>query len=348
MARVRFFVIAVTLFSVACDAAVTDAQEETCADSAVKQQLMQARATLHSQKKEEPDEADVKMKCPWHQTEGKGCHGGKAPLCSNGEESWSCNKEKKGKRLQCPCFLPYMCAQPACGDDGTDYCCEPNCDKLGGLRPCEGEQEEQPVGEPTKPPEQIPPTPAPLPPLKWLGENPKGTLGVCEGDCDKDSGCAGKLKCFQRDGYATPPGCDGIGKEGYDYCYDPDTLGLPSLKNVAVNPKKAVAACSGDCDSDKDCEKGLVCYQRSGTTDVPGCQGAGKKDWDYCIEPVTELSDKGINPGTTIEECLGDCDKDSQCVGSLKCFQRDEFEPVPGCEGQGAEGWDYCYDPDKA
>lgn len=35
----------------------------------------------------------------------------------------------------------------------------------------------------------------------------------------------------------------------------------------------------------------------------------------------------------TCGECEGDCDDDSSCAGSLKCFQRDGNEPIPGCSG---------------
>jgi hypothetical protein len=40
------------------------------------------------------------------------------------------------------------------------------------------------------------------------------TCGMCEGKCDNDSECAGKLKCFERSGDTrrkTPPGCYGEG-----------------------------------------------------------------------------------------------------------------------------------------
>jgi hypothetical protein len=36
-----------------------------------------------------------------------------------------------------------------------------------------------------------------------------GLLGECEGDCDRDSDCASGLKCFQRTGSETVPGCTG-------------------------------------------------------------------------------------------------------------------------------------------
>ena len=32
----------------------------------------------------------------------------------------------------------------------------------------------------------------------------------------------GDLECFQRDDETPVPGCDGLGVETYDYCYDPN------------------------------------------------------------------------------------------------------------------------------
>ena len=37
------------------------------------------------------------------------------------------------------------------------------------------------------------------------------------------------------------------------------------------------------------------------------------------------------------------CSQD--CATGLKCFQRNTFQPVPGCLGQGVSGSDYCYRP---
>ena len=40
-------------------------------------------------------------------------------------------------------------------------------------------------------------------------------------------------------------------------------------------------------------------------------------------------------------KCEGDCDRDSDCSGSLRCFMRDGTQAVPGCssdgEGNGCE-----------
>ena len=54
---------------------------------------------------------------------------------------------------------------------------------------------------------------------------------VCQGDCDRDTDCAGQLQCFQRRGRDGSlgddhvPGCTGTPHNNptgdYDYCYDP-------------------------------------------------------------------------------------------------------------------------------
>jgi len=325
--------------------------------------LMQARTKLHSEKRENTnanpeetgsnaeEEGAESPKCPWHVSEGLGCARGDMAVCADGTRSWSCNLGGHGARVQCPCNLPFMCAEAACGG-GADYCCERDCSKLGGLRPCEGKQEEEPTGEPITPEEERPPTPPPTKPLKWIAVDPdksKLPLALCEGDCDNDKECADGLKCFQRDGYTTPPGCEGLGKEAYDYCYNPEALGLPKLKDLGVTPKTLpLDECAGDCDSDAQCKEGLSCYQRTGFDTVPGCDGAGTKDHDYCMKDDTkyprELSDKGVDPTDSMERCTGDCDKDDDCAGNLKCFQRNGFTPVPHCLGTGAPDWDYCYD----
>lgn len=45
-------------------------------------------------------------------------------------------------------------------------------------------------------------------------------------------------------------------------------------------------------------------------------------------------------------KCTGDCDTDSDCQGNLQCRQRygkNALDPVPGCNGTGKKGIDYCY-----
>jgi len=188
------------------------------------------------------------------------------------------------------------------------------------------------------------PSPAPPPKLAFEGWDPKGTLSLCMGDCDTDAGCMEGLKCFQRSEYTTVPGCDGIGMKDSDYCYDPELPKLPPLVDEELNPKGGgLEECSGDCDSDSECMPGLACFQRDGHTPVPGCSGKGEKGWDYCYAPV--LNFVGKNPKLKLGLCSGDCDSDGGCSKGLKCKQRDADEDVPGCSGEGAPGWDYCYNP---
>lgn len=165
--------------------------------------------------------------------------------------------------------------------------------------------------------------------------------------------------------------------------------------------------CEGDCNSDEDCQDGLLCFSRGQgeLTAVPGCVSGGDGDkpgMDYCymeappatttsitttttttttvttstltstLEPVPVEPKETLNewvdvivddgsPGVELyyirecsndapcDECEGDCDIDSHCMGGLKCFSRSDgsVESVPGCIGLGTSGMDYCYDPDS-
>jgi len=105
--------------------------------------------------------------------------------------------------------------------------------------------------------------------------------------------------------------------------------------------------CEGDCNSDSECGSGLRCFQRD-ESDVPGCEGTPKKDWDYCIDSFilsTGYTSDGKTPGPgELQHCEGDCDNDSECGSGLICLQRNEGDSpvVPGCQGKAIEGWDYC------
>ena len=95
----------------------------------------------------------------------------------------------------------------------------------------------------------------------------------CEGDCDYDSDCEGRLKCFQRKNFEAVPGCEGEGgaRDMYakDICYDPS---VPSVSPGAEN-------CTQDnncdicttCENDEDCFGDLRCAKREANNTVPGC-----------------------------------------------------------------------------
>jgi hypothetical protein len=113
-------------------------------------------------------------------------------------------------------------------------------------------------------------------------------LGECEGHCTGHGDCAPGLYCVPRDAFSSAPGCsDGMGNETTNVCV---TAPLGKLLSYGANPpieRKPLGACQGDCDTDTDCQEGLMCHQRSELGHVPGCLG-GDKDGsktDYCIVP---------------------------------------------------------------
>ena len=61
------------------------------------------------------------------------------------------------------------------------------------------------------------------------------------------------------------------------------------------------------------------------------------------------LSGDNKSSPNSLQACTGECDADSHCASGLKCFQRSNGEPIPGCVGDGGgKDWDYCYVPEKA
>ena len=136
--------------------------------------------------------------------------------------------------------------------------------------------------------------------------------------------------------------------------------------------------CQGDCDVDGDCQvrqylrssfncarsyiscriltrhsllqiqiiiqEPLLCYLRFQAESVPGCSGTGVSGDDYCAyRPANYLFyvGDGLDPGS-LGLCEGDCDADIDCAVGLICDQRSGVTPVPGCDGTGRQGSDYC------
>ena len=76
----------------------------------------------------------------------------------------------------------------------------------------------------------------------------------------------------------------------------------------------------------------LICYQRWQIESVPFCEGRGVRKRDYCAyRPPDYLLHVGNDLGVgAYGLCEGDCDKDSDCIGDLKCFRRSCTTPVEG------------------
>uniref|UniRef100_A0A7S4I3A4 Uncharacterized protein n=1 Tax=Odontella aurita TaxID=265563 RepID=A0A7S4I3A4_9STRA len=162
----------------------------------------------------------------------------------------------------------------------------------------------------------------------------------------------------------------------------PQTKALPYLSTSSKYKPGSLLVCQGDCDDDDDCAGGLVCMQRSRSSEsadaeIPGCafpsldvdeDGGDEKKAktysgrDFCVEPRRPVlttrrrsneKDKQNNransgPAIKLGECEGDCDNDDDCALGLRCFRRNGKRAVPGCDGTGKSGMDYCFrDPEE-
>ncbi len=150
--------------------------------------------------------------------------------------------------------------------------------------------------------------------LKYVGNDLGYPLNECEGDCDDDIDCTGDLICVQREtaSYKPVPGCLGgeANSGGTDYC------ARPNAAIVTANPTTAPPTISP-----------------APTPAYPRVKKIGN-NWNPAA-------------GFPLNECEGDCDRNSDCKGNLICFEREGGELVPGCLG-GEEGssTDYCIRPD--
>ena len=65
---------------------------------------------------------------------------------------------------------------------------------------------------------------------------------------------------------------------------------------------------------------------------------------------LQRLTFRGNNPTFKLAQCEGDCDKDSDCVSGLVCFQKNFGGTgiVPGCSRTDTTANDYCIDPGTA
>lgn len=136
--------------------------------------------------------------------------------------------------------------------------------------------------------------------------------------------------------------------------YDSKVCGTCSaLVNVRDN--------GGTCDA--FCQKqGLGCTQAWDDTDDEQCSnGSDKLGCGHEFSPggtsdgicecyngypknEIELSGTNDNQAKGLQNCVGECDSDSQCADGLICFQRSNGESIPGCMGEGGgPAWDYCY-----
>jgi len=91
---------------------------------------------------------------------------------------------------------------------------------------------------------------------------------------------------------------------------------------------KNLSLCQGDCDTSKDCNKGLICSQRSGYSKIPGCSGKGKKDWDYCV-PKPKPTKMVIKKSS---QCAAMCKAKGHCCNDYKVGSNQMVSCAQACE----------------
>ena len=91
----------------------------------------------------------------------------------------------------------------------------------------------------------------------------------------------------------------------------------------------------------------IFCYAREGTFPflTPATTQKPTATKKASVTNIIEL--QGVNDDSlrNLGACINDCDLDSDCLAGLECFQRKQWEAVPGCTGRGVKGFDYCYNP---
>lgn len=132
-------------------------------------------------------------------------------------------------------------------------------------------------------------------------------MDECSGGCEADDWCKSGLSCWFTDvslGQDLPvPTCKdskgnipgltsyAIGKIQYNgYCINTSTYanikmgfdtswdyGIPSnrratIVDISSDPYNKLSHCQGNCESDNQCGPGLVCFQQTGNTGIPGCR----------------------------------------------------------------------------
>jgi hypothetical protein len=85
----------------------------------------------------------------------------------------------------------------------------------------------------------------------------------------------------------TCPSCSPLLTSDTDICVDPDWEAAVKMAELTplggayfCSKTSKCRLCQGDCDTDADCEEGLICYQRNGGENLSGCAGEdGSSKW---------------------------------------------------------------------
>ena len=139
---------------------------------------------------------------------------------------------------------------------------------------------------------------------------------------------------------------------------------MTSRGNNAHKFSNGVGQCTGDCDHDYNCAKGLKCMPWKDAVKISLCKGRvsrRNRRFQYCGNPhaktMTADSKRIVSHGkevvTAIQkfgQCRGHCKSDGDCQTGLKCHQRigSEVPASTGCVGKTVfdKNHNYCFKPE--
>jgi hypothetical protein len=191
-----------------------------------------------------------------------------------------------------------------------------------------------PPSNPTAVPRQI---------YAYFGRPPANAfpLGLCKGDCKDDSECQEGLYCFQRGPNTPVPGCIGGEKDRSrtDYCTDT----APQAPMTSPPPPTRPPISTASPTAPPQATTRFPTFSpETGSTVVSTSSPVSKPT----PTPGYIYSYPGGPPAGAypLGQCQGDCKWHEDCGAGMFCFQRDPYEPVPGCIGGDKDRTttDYC------
>jgi len=153
----------------------------------------------------------------------------------------------------------------------------------------------------------------------WTCCSSTNKCGLGEGDCDRDDDCKAGLKCGEDN-------CKDF-HNGAMYAADccisagPTCDGSTNAWSCCSSTNKCGEG-EGDCDSDSECQSGLVCGTDNCQSFIPGAHYQA----DCCAKPAVATNCDGSSSAWSCcsanSKCgqgEGDCDSDNECQSGLKC-----------------------------
>ncbi|CAJ1937011.1 unnamed protein product [Cylindrotheca closterium] len=140
--------------------------------------------------------------------------------------------------------------------------------------------------------------------LSFLSLSSDLPLQLCQGNCNRDQDCDEGLMCMERieGNLHDVPGCSGKVEDfqSINFCI------VKTLTRLRETNRFPLGLCEGDCDSDVDCNTGMICFQRNSFEPVPQCFG-GENDesqTDYCVPPEPTANPSTSPTGPTLWPAL--------------------------------------------